>query len=60
MTVDLVNEATAGTPMSRLVTRAEIANVVCQLSTNSFGMATGQTFILDGGRSIPRIANTRG
>jgi len=60
MTTELVDEATAGTPMCRLVTREEIADVVFQLCTSTFTMATGQTIVLDGGRGIPRIANTSG
>jgi NAD(P)-dependent dehydrogenase (short-subunit alcohol dehydrogenase family) len=56
MTAELVAEATAGTPMSRLITRKEIAEVVYQLCSSPFTMATGQTILLDGGRSIPRIA----
>lgn len=58
MTIELVNQSTAGTPMNRLVTREEIAEVVAQLCTPPFVMATGQTLTLDGGRSIPRITNT--
>ncbi|MFN2237064.1 MAG: SDR family NAD(P)-dependent oxidoreductase [Anaerolineales bacterium] len=56
MTTELIEDAIAGTPMGRLVTRDEIAQVVAQLCTSSFEMATGQTFVLDGGRGIPRIA----
>ena len=57
MTIELVGDAVGGTPMGRLVTREEIAQVVFQLCTSPFAMATGQTIELDGGRSIPRIAN---
>jgi NAD(P)-dependent dehydrogenase (short-subunit alcohol dehydrogenase family) len=57
MTIELVDEATGGTPMGRLVNRKEIAQVVYQLCTSPFTMATGGTIVLDGGRSIPRIAN---
>jgi NAD(P)-dependent dehydrogenase (short-subunit alcohol dehydrogenase family) len=57
MSIELVNQATAATPMGRLVTRDEIARVVSLLCTEPFAMSTGQTVILDGGRSIPRIAN---
>jgi NAD(P)-dependent dehydrogenase (short-subunit alcohol dehydrogenase family) len=56
MSVELVEDAVGGTPMGRLVTRDEIAQVVLQVCTPPFAMATGQTFVLDGGRSIPRIA----
>jgi NAD(P)-dependent dehydrogenase (short-subunit alcohol dehydrogenase family) len=57
MTIELVGDAVRGTPMGRLVTREEIAQVVFQLCTAPFTMATGQTIELDGGRSIPRIPN---
>jgi pteridine reductase len=51
-----VAPAVAGTPLRRLVTRAEIAEVVSLLCTPVFAIMTGQTIVLDGGRSIPRIA----
>ncbi len=56
MSETLVDQTTAGTPKGRLVTRVEIAKVACALCTPAFEMAAGQTVILDGGRSIPRIA----
>jgi len=56
MSETLVEQATAATPKGRLVTRDEIAEVACALCTPVFEMATGQTVILDGGRSIPKIA----
>ncbi len=42
------------TPMGRLVTRAEIAEAVCMLCGPPFEAVTGQTIVMDGGRSIPR------
>jgi len=56
MSPDLIKQSTAATPMGRLVRRDEIANIVSLLCTSSFSMATGQTVVLDGGRSIPRIS----
>ncbi|MEZ4865522.1 MAG: SDR family oxidoreductase [Caldilineaceae bacterium] len=56
MQPDFVARAVGGTPMGRLVTRAEVAEWVCLLCTPAFAMLTGQTLVLDGGRSIPRIA----
>ena len=56
MSETLVAQVTAATPKDRLVTRNEIAKVACALCSPSFEMATGQTIVLDGGRSIPRIA----
>jgi len=56
MSEDLVMQSIAGTPMGRLVTRAEVAEMVCLLCTSVFGSVTGQTIVMDGGRSIPRIA----
>ncbi|MCJ7701370.1 MAG: SDR family oxidoreductase [Anaerolineales bacterium] len=57
MQPELVSQAIGATPMGRLVTRDEVARVVCLLCTSPFTMATGQTIILDGGRNIPRKAN---
>lgn len=56
MAPDFVVRAIAATPMRRLVTRAEVAQMVCLLCTPAFAMMTGQTLVLDGGRTIPRIA----
>ena len=56
MSASLVERATAATPKGRLVTREEIAILTCKLCSTLFEMSTGQTIILDGGRSIPRIA----
>ena len=56
MEPDFVKQAVAGTPLRRLVTRAEIAEMVCLLCTPAFDMVTGQTIVMDGGRSLPRIA----
>lgn len=56
MTPDFVAQAIGGTPMGRLVTRAEVAEMVCLLCTPAFAMLTGHTLALDGGRTIPRIA----
>ena len=51
-----VKQAIAGTPLKKLVTRAEIAEMTCLLCTPAFNSVTGQTIVMDGGRSIPRIA----
>ena len=56
MTADFTARSIGGTPMQRLVTRAEVAQLVCLLCTPAFAMMTGQTLVLDGGRAIPRIA----
>ncbi|MFZ4851287.1 MAG: SDR family NAD(P)-dependent oxidoreductase [Caldilinea sp.] len=56
MTPDFVARAVAATPMRRLVTRAEVAEMVCLLCTPLFDMMTGQTLAMDGGRSLPRMA----
>ena len=53
---DFVKQAIAGTPLRKLVTRAEIAEMVCLLCTPVFNSVTGQTIVMDGGRSIARIA----
>jgi NAD(P)-dependent dehydrogenase (short-subunit alcohol dehydrogenase family) len=55
MAPEIAASAIAGTPLRRLVSRAEIAELVCLLCTPTFAMMTGQTLVLDGGRNIPRI-----
>ena len=52
----VVAEAVDGTPLARLVTRAEVAEMACLMCTSAFDMVTGHTVIMDGGRTIPRIA----
>lgn len=47
--------AVAATPMQRLVTRAEVATLVAMLCSPACDMLTGQTLLVDGGRSLPRI-----
>jgi NAD(P)-dependent dehydrogenase (short-subunit alcohol dehydrogenase family) len=56
MTEAITGPALAGTPQGRLVTRAEVAEMVCLLCGPAFEMMTGQTLVMDGGRTIPRIA----
>jgi NAD(P)-dependent dehydrogenase (short-subunit alcohol dehydrogenase family) len=56
MSAEFTARSIGGTPMGRLVTRAEVAQMVCLLCTPAFAMMTGQTLVLDGGRAIPRIA----
>ncbi|HZO87656.1 MAG TPA: SDR family oxidoreductase [Chthonomonadaceae bacterium] len=51
-----VRQVVTATPLGRLVTRAEIAEMVCLLCTPAFDIVTGHTIVMDGGRSIPRIA----
>lgn len=48
--------AIGGTPLGRLVTRAEIAQMVGLLCAPAFAAVTGQTIVMDGGRTLPRIA----
>lgn len=50
-----VNRSLGGTPLGRLVTRQEIAEMVALLSTPAFACVTGQTIVMDGGRSTPRL-----
>ena len=57
MTPEVSGQAIAATPQGRLVTRAEIAEMVCLICTSAFAMTTGQTIIMDGGRSLPRMAS---
>jgi NAD(P)-dependent dehydrogenase (short-subunit alcohol dehydrogenase family) len=56
MAPDFVARAVAATPMRRLVTRAEVAAMAALLCTPGFVMLTGQTLVMDGGRSLPRMA----
>ena len=56
MSSELVEKSTAGTPLGRLVSRPEIAEMVCLLGASFFESVTGQTIVMDGGRTIPRIA----
>jgi NAD(P)-dependent dehydrogenase (short-subunit alcohol dehydrogenase family) len=45
--------AIAGTPLGRLVTQAEIANMVALVCSPAFDFVTGRAIILDGGRTLP-------
>lgn len=45
--------ATAGTPLGRLVTQAEVAEMVALVCSPAFDFMTGRAVILDGGRSLP-------
>ena len=56
MTSGFTQQAIAATPLGRLVSRAEVAEMVCLLCTPAFHIVTGQTLVMDGGRSIPRLA----
>ena len=55
MTDATVRDAVGATPLQRLVTRREIAEMVCLLCTDAFDFMTGTTLVMDGGRSVPRI-----
>ena len=47
-----VGEVVAGTPLGRLVSRAEIAEALYLLCGPAFESVTGQTILMDGGHSI--------
>ena len=49
---DLVEQTIASTPLKRLVSRTEVARMVCLLCSSAFDFVTGQTIIMDGGRMI--------
>jgi NAD(P)-dependent dehydrogenase (short-subunit alcohol dehydrogenase family) len=55
MEEEFVRRSVGGTPLGRLVTRQEIAEVACLLSTSAFASVTGQTLVMDGGRTLPRL-----
>jgi len=46
---------TAQTPLGRLVTRQEVADIVVELCTEPFDMVTGVVVPIDGGLRIPRF-----
>jgi NAD(P)-dependent dehydrogenase (short-subunit alcohol dehydrogenase family) len=51
--VDYKRAAIAGTPLGRLVTEEEIANVVVRMCGPEFDFMTGRSIVLDGGRALP-------
>ena len=53
---DFSRASVAATPMTRLASRIEIAQLIALLCTESFDFVTGQVLGIDGGRSISRIA----
>jgi NAD(P)-dependent dehydrogenase (short-subunit alcohol dehydrogenase family) len=56
MDPDFVHRSIDGTPLGRLVTRAEVAEIAYLLCTSAFAIFTGQTRVMDGGRSLPRLS----
>lgn len=56
----LARRELARTPLGRLVTRAEVAQVACLLCTDAFGSVTGQTIAMDGGARIPHSSVPHG
>lgn len=46
----------ADTPLGRLATEQEVARIALLFCMPEFDFVTGQTMIVDGGRSLPRIA----
>ncbi len=49
---DLLKEVAASTPVGRLVTTGDVADVVCFLASSQARMLCGQTIIVDGGYSL--------
>jgi NAD(P)-dependent dehydrogenase (short-subunit alcohol dehydrogenase family) len=49
------NAAIAGTPLGRLVTEDEIGRMVVLACSSAFDFVTGQTIVMDGGRTLPRF-----
>lgn len=47
--------AIAGTPLGRLVTEQEIAEMVVLLCSTEFDFVTGRAIVMDGGRTLPRF-----
>jgi 3-oxoacyl-[acyl-carrier protein] reductase len=50
----LVETTIASTPLRRLVSRREVAEMVCLLCSPTFDFVTGQTVVMDGGRTAFR------
>jgi NAD(P)-dependent dehydrogenase (short-subunit alcohol dehydrogenase family) len=50
-----VPRVTAQTPLGRLVSRSEVAEVVARLCHPAFDMVTGATIPIDGGFRLPRF-----
>jgi NAD(P)-dependent dehydrogenase (short-subunit alcohol dehydrogenase family) len=50
----LVEKTIGSTPLKRLVSRKEVAEMVCLLCSPAFDFVTGQTIVMDGGRTIRR------
>ena len=44
------------TPLGRLVTEREVADIATRFCAPEFAAVTGHTVVIDGGRSIPRIS----
>jgi 3-oxoacyl-[acyl-carrier protein] reductase len=53
---ELVQTTVASTPLRRLVSRGEVAEMVCLLCSTAFDFVTGQTIVMDGGRTAFRRA----
>ena len=56
MNSDFLQRSILATPMGQLVSRKEVAEMVCLLASESFNVVTGQTIVMDRGRSIHRIS----
>lgn len=51
---ELVQTTIASTPLRRLVSRTEVAEMVCLLCSSAFDFVTGQIVVMDGGRTLFR------
>ncbi len=49
---EVIKEVDANTPAGRLVTRDDVADIVCFLASSQAKMICGQTIVLDGGYSL--------
>ncbi len=52
--VEIREIARRDTPLHRLVTYQEVADMVCLLCSPAFDAVTGQVILMDGGQTIPR------
>lgn len=52
---DWADSVLSRTPLDRLVTRSEVANLIALMCTPTFDMMTGEVIAMDGGLRLPRF-----
>lgn len=56
MNLDFIQKSILATPIGQLVSRKEVAEMVCLVAGQSFNAVTGQRIVMAGGCSIQRIS----